>query len=289
MWLMIVSGNRTYNVNILTDGATYLDKKLPKSRESEIKSHAQSEFDKQDPTVCSKCGGATGFVVTTGFGSGQSQRVLSCGECRTETPFKTPRLYGFEVGEAPNPVPALDRIIGREWNSPRGRRKITGFDIKTDRYTVTCEGLQFPFLIKPSDIEEEIRIDELQYLDKLSREATQRILKAICDEKLAEHNDIDGFGSDLSDMQQGKVKTTLGGLRRFDGKVISVRDKVRELVGNGAIISGSRFFIPGDNGYYTYRELTQTGMDYAAYLIGKRDTPVSLESLSARYIQYAIM
>ena len=178
MIFKIETGNRIYTVTILPDGTAYTDKPLPKSRKSEIEQKAQSIFDRTDPTVCEKCGNPTGFVVTTGWGSigghfgmGNLKRTLSCGDCHIETPFKTPKLHGFTVKtESPmqdsgykfpnvSSVVTDYPMVGREWDTIKGKRSITGFDTKAGRYLVVYESQKLPILILPEDIEEEIAID----------------------------------------------------------------------------------------------------------------------------------
>lgn len=56
------------------------------------------------------------------------------------------------------------------------------------------------------------------------------------DAEKAQREDLNGFGKDLDRMRKGKVVKTLNGKRNFDGKIMTIKEKIKELVDNNAEI-----------------------------------------------------
>jgi len=96
----------------------------------------------------------------------------------------------------------------------------------------------------------------------------------------AEFEDVDGFADGLSPMQKEKVLQALNTVVRYKGEVVTrkaiVRAKVAEGWSMGADKEMGRVLEQADAVLGT-KQLTKTGLDYAAYLISKRPAPEPLD------------
>lgn len=111
---------------------------------------------------------------------------------------------------------------------------------------------------------------------KSSAEFTARANKSAptADTERAEKEDIDGFADDKSPMARQKAKAALMTTVRSNGRYMTRRDLIREMVNEGAELADHKQFgriLRRPNGAFIEQaKLTKTGMDYAEHLIRKR-------------------
>jgi hypothetical protein len=170
-----------------------------------------------------------------------------------------------------------DPNLGRKWKSRDGEVQIVGYwGNGTDKYITTLDGKVGGAPIVPrADLENHLTLDERTAADHEAR--LKRIVEE--DAKAAEQKaiaeDIDGFGDDMNPMTRGRTVSVLNSQRRFRGEAKSIKDVVRTLVSEGRTIEpigGERALVDADGNYIGERALLATGMEYAAYLIAKRES-----------------
>jgi len=169
-----------------------------------------------------------------------------------------------------------DPNLGRKWKSRDGEVQIVGYwGNGTDKYVTTLDGKVGGSPIIPrASLEDHITLDErvaAEYEERLKR-IVEDDAKAVEQKAIAE--DIDGFGDDMNPMMRGRTVSALNSQRRFRGEVKSIKDVVRTLVNEGRTfetIHGERALVAADGTFMSQSALTATGIDYAVYLIAKRD------------------
>lgn len=91
----------------------------------------------------------------------------------------------------------------------------------------------------------------------------------------ADQADTDGFADQFPQVQRDRIRATLAKNYNTRKGVMSLRNYVRSLVSEGRVISewnGERILKdPESEGFLAAKEITKTGLDYAAYLISKRE------------------
>lgn len=168
-----------------------------------------------------------------------------------------------------------DPHLGRKWKSRDGEVQIVGYwGNGTDKYITTVDGKVGGSPIVPrADLEKHIALDErvaLEYEERLKRIVEEDAKAA---EQKAIVEDIDGFGDNMNPIARGFAVSVLNKQRGFRGEAKSIKDVVRTLVSEGRTIEtigGERALVDADGKFIGESALLKTGMDYAAYLIGKR-------------------
>jgi len=161
---------------------------------------------------------------------------------------------GLDTGRAgaDNAVsePAEDKNIGREWASEWGTQRITQrlkfnsgdlYEVQSPdgtmrRYSVD----QIEGVVKRNEfsITPEGEVERKNKLAQFARAKEASDANKIANDKaVVEKNNIDGFGSELTPLQLGKVKATLDAQIRADNIQTTLRDTVRRLVAAGESLS----------------------------------------------------
>ena len=127
---------------------------------------------------------------------------------------------------------------------------------------------------------------------KLDIQDEQRRLQGIEQEKIdlaakLEREDLNGFDSGMTPLKRGKVIKTLNKQYSSNGKIVILRDIIRDCVKEGRLIEtyqGERILInKTTETFKTETNLTKTGMDYAAHLInlrGMKEPSISEDALT---------
>lgn len=178
--------------------------------------------------------------------------------------------YGRMVAKAQQ----VDPNLGRKWKSRDGAVQIVGYwGNGTDKYVTTVDGKVGGSPIIPrTNLEDHITLDE-----RVAEEYEERLRRIVEDdakaaEEKAKAQDIDGFADDKTPMARGKIVSNLNEQRRFRGQVMSIKDIARTLVSEGrTYVHAERALFAADGTFMNQAALTATGIDYAAYLIAKRD------------------
>lgn len=109
-----------------------------------------------------------------------------------------------------------------------------------------------------------------------SQEEADRIAaeqQAQRDAARAEFEDVDGFADGMSPMQKEKVLQALNGVVKYSGLIVTRKALIRQKVAAGFYVENDdeigTILTDGDVMQST-KQLTKTGLDYAAYLIAKR-------------------
>lgn len=178
-----------------------------------------------------------------------------------------------------------DPNIGREWNSEYGRQRIverqqhpTG-----DLYHVQTveDGTKRNYRV--DDIENVIAQNEHKLTPEYAAEVAERAeVKRLQDERrqkeqeraAADDADIAAFTKGMTPMAAGKYRAALLVTASADGRPITRKALIEEKVAEGRVIGeydGARTLETQDGAFLSEKKLTKAGMDYAAYLIAKRD------------------
>ena len=179
-----------------------------------------------------------------------------------------------------------DSNIGRTWNSIWGTQKIIGI-YGGNLYEVRTIGLDSVRRYPIKDIEQIIKKDEYRLtpeyekekkddaeISKLKQERKdkQDALRAKAEAEIAEYCIYKG----MARLPATKVRVTLLDMPiNVKGKSYTRKDLIEKEVAEGASVQDSyegRRLVAKDNSFWDQRTITKTGMDYAEYLISKRDS-----------------
>lgn len=173
---------------------------------------------------------------------------------------------------------ALSSSEQREWNSPKGKRRVIGDTlvhgerrllIATDETMGRGWG---HVLLLPKDLEREIKFDEANWASQLQREAeAARKPTPVRDHKL------DSFTSSMTPMQRAKAEAALKRPMRHNGEEKSRKRIIEGYVDEGATIAispkGERRIQKPNGVFLDEKQMGKTAMDYAHHLssITKKD------------------
>lgn len=171
-------------------------------------------------------------------------------------------------------TPGEDSNIGRKWMNGLGE-EIEIESLKDGRYYTLKNGKVGGAPIIPAgELEQTIALDQRQYQDMLDRQ--QRVAQEEAAEAAAkaQREDTDGFAEQFPQVQRDRIRSTLAKSYNTPKGVMSLRDFVRQLVAEGRVVSewdGERVLMdPKTKDFQGQKQITKTGMDYAAYLIARR-------------------
>ncbi len=131
----------------------------------------------------------------------------------------------------------IDAVEQRNFDSLSGR--LRHYNKKTLRLFSDYTGIEYSKLNSDKNIEQAIRsIDPVKY-DEWVESKQQKKDQKVLDEKTAKQNELkerldklNGHGEDLSPMQLANTEKALKKVYRFDGKVMSMQEKIDDLVLN---------------------------------------------------------
>jgi hypothetical protein len=160
-----------------------------------------------------------------------------------------------------------------EWNSPEGKRRVEKIEDvpgRGVRYFIRTENLPSLMLLKPEELAGEIRRDESRFESrkKVKIQQEQELLdnKKVIEDKRGLH----GFTEGMSPIKQRKIEEVLDTTQGFNGVFIKRRIYIENVVRDGAQVTsnqgGRRLELPKGT-FYTERDITKVGMDYAEFLI----------------------
>lgn len=174
-----------------------------------------------------------------------------------------------------------DKNIGREWNSPYGRQKITDVIIHAtgDMYVVETVDTGAERNYSVGKIEDTIKNDEYRLTDeyKVKSEEQQQLQKSIREaqerrdaELKKERDELYVFLKDSPAMQ--KERLTLAMLKSYmlNGKTNTLKKHIEEFIRNGAVVKtvdGERRLYVEERGFFDQKTISKVGMDYAEYLL----------------------
>ena len=181
---------------------------------------------------------------------------------------------------------ATDSVIGTEWDSREGKKKITGeITIKGKKYyTISIDGKSSNALILDSELQDEIKFDKVSFEEKQANEIERAEAESKKKEEADKDNDIKGFGDNLSPMQKAKVVSVLNVLESYNGVVKKRKNAIEDFVKEGRFVStlksGKKVLMSKDG---SFLELSKTQIDYAEYLIENdvlNQTPTTTPALT---------
>lgn len=152
----------------------------------------------------------------------------------------------------------------REWQSPEGLRRAEV--VGDGRIAIRTDGQPFAQILPASQLDAEIRRDEANYK---SRRAARERAEEETRVEAAEH-DLHGFTDGLPQVKAAKIAATLYKQQGFSGKVMRRHKFIEQAVADGAVVEGHRTgrrFVMAGGSFYTERDVTKIGLDYAEYLI----------------------
>ena len=148
------------------------------------------------------------------------------------------------------------------------RKEFNGKEV----FLVSHDGKKVGQQIIPVDeIDGEIRFDERNLASKLKgQEASKQAMEKEAQQK-ADVEDVDGFDKSMSPLKRKKVLNALNKSVRVQGKFSKRKDAIRRLVDDGYVVKDHPKFRrvlqdPNAN-FFTEKDLTKTGLDYAEHLI----------------------
>jgi len=120
--------------------------------------------------------------------------------------------------------------------------------------------------LKERDLQTARRIDKQKSTERQEAEATKAA------EAQAIKEDIDGFDAGMTPLQRGQAIAALNSPRRSKGKVVTVKDIVREAVAEGdriITVGGEKALGDAVKGFRTQKQIGAIALKYAEYLINK--------------------
>lgn len=168
------------------------------------------------------------------------------------------------------PAASPESHVGRVWNARHGERKIVAHVKMADGSArlKTADGE----LVRPEDLERQIKVDESQHATKVAAEkANAEKAEAASADKSAKHN-LHGFTDGMSAVQREKVAATLHAHQGVNGVFKPRRQHIEEMVAGGAKVvaaNGQNRLVKPDGAFHNERDITKTGMAYAAHLSAK--------------------
>lgn len=172
-------------------------------------------------------------------------------------------------------VPA-DANIGRKWMDGQGN-EIEVESLKDGKYYTLMNGKVGGAPIYPAEtLESYIALDERQYQDKLARDKLNAEQEAADEDAKARRADTDGFAEQFQQVQADRIRTLLARDYSTRKGVMSMRDFIRALVAEGRVITdwhGERVLMDvKEQQFIGEKDITKTGLDYAAYLIARKSS-----------------
>lgn len=162
--------------------------------------------------------------------------------------------------------------MSREWQSPNGKRWVEG-TFPDGRLSVRTEGVAFAQVLPPAELEREIHRDEANARSRRMAHEAHEHEKAVEAEALAGKRGLHGFTANMPSVKARKIEEALDKTQGFSGKFMKRRKFIEQAVADGATIGtsrGKRVLELASGSFFTERDVTATGIDYAEYLIEMR-------------------
>jgi len=170
--------------------------------------------------------------------------------------------------------PFLQLNVGASWDSPEGRRTIVQVATMPDgsiRYVVETGTRTSRELIHPQNIDAEVDRDTKNVMYRANvreTEAKERAALAAEQQHLSEF-----LTSTRSSLDQGRAKTALTKYVSWSSQGAPRHKQIENRVARGWTVQtnrrGEREFISPDGAFFTEKDTSKIGMDYAAFLSGR--------------------
>jgi hypothetical protein len=204
-------------------------------------------------------------------------------ETKEEVPAKEQKVENKEQGTESTRTENVSKKEQKidtkaEWDSDEGKKKIEG-EITIggkDYYTISIDGKKSNQLILKSELNKEIDFDESNFNDKVESDKIR--LENETKEKLdaEEVKNLNGFGSDLTPMQLGKVVKDLNKKESYNGVLKTRKKAIEDFVKEGRTVetlkNGKRVLQKKDGTFLD--SLTKIELDYAEFLIANPENKV---------------
>lgn len=153
--------------------------------------------------------------------------------------------------------------------------------IKGNDYYYSVEGFMCLYICDIDDLRLQIKLGKENAIFRAAQQKRIEAQEAEERKELERYNDIDGFKSDVSKMQSGKILSTLNKQVRLNGVVYSVKDAVKMLIEKGYEVSTISYWSrtankrienkpcfknPETGSIYDGRWVTKTALEYMTYL-----------------------
>lgn len=177
--------------------------------------------------------------------------------------------------------PKVNNLVGASWESPEGTRVVEG-TIERDgetRYLVRTGDGRTVDLVPREWLERMREIDAANLAYRAKEEERDRERREREEARERDRRDFDGFTDGMTPVHAGRVAKTLNRVVLYKGRPISRRDLIREKVAAGAYmdrVGGSPIVMGRDGAFFDQKALTQIGLDYARYLIERRDAQAAV-------------
>lgn len=193
-----------------------------------------------------------------------------------------------QTKEAPKPLEIKEEVPAKEqgveikeqaeWDSDEGKKKIEGEITISgkDYYTISIDGEKSNQLILKSELDKEIQLDKSKFDSKTKFDKIR--LENESKEKLdaEELKNLNGFGSDLTPMQLGKVVKDLNKKESYNGVIKTRKKAIEDFVKEGRTVetlkNGKRVLQKKDGTFLD--SLTKIELDYAEFLIAQTENKV---------------
>ena len=157
----------------------------------------------------------------------------------------------------------------REWQSPQGKRTVEHVgDVPGcgRRAYIKTEGMPGHQLVREEDLEREIKVDEswVAHNTKVKREKEEQA--RLEQEQLAGKRGLYGFTAGMSSVKARKIEEALDKQQGFNGQFTKRRIFVEKAVREGAVVTEKDRLEWPDGRYFTERDVTKTGLEYAKHL-----------------------
>jgi hypothetical protein len=158
-----------------------------------------------------------------------------------------------------------DLWIGIEWMSPHGKRWVARRE--GDRLFLATEGSPSFEIVRESDIDRQIQVDESQMrrCQSASAEAEAQVAK------IEEKRGLHGFTASMPAVKARKIEETLDRQQGFSGRLMPRRVFAEGAVESGAVVAlspkGDRRLVFPDGSFFAERDVTKIVLDYVDFMV----------------------
>jgi hypothetical protein len=161
----------------------------------------------------------------------------------------------------------------RSWDSREGVKSVVGTH-PNGMLLINVPGRVGHILLPPGELEDEIDFDTRALASQRRTQVKSAAQEAESAALKAAHNETHGFAERLSPRSRARAIAALNKLQGFDGKYLPRREAILGFVKQGAKIDqqppfGRVLRMPSGS-FWTQKDLTKTGMDFASYMIASR-------------------
>lgn len=228
-------------------------------------------------------------LYEAGFSDGRGRERIGSDTATTVAGFKawlesgdmTKPTQPVKVRQVAAKKASADARVGEtweRWDIPRGPTSVSiiGSEKRNGEtvYLVQEQGGRTADLLTGAQVDQIKRVDAANFETRQKAAEEQTAAEKREEAERAERADLDGFATDKTALERARIVDVLSRAVRYKGREISRRNLIREKVESGARISteeGGRVLQSPDETYLDNAALTKIGLDYAEFMVRKRD------------------